>query len=97
MKNPLTSAGIEPATFRFVAQHLNHCATAVPRTGRENQKIIIKKQYEDKKIKMGSEGKMRGRRKRRNGSLRLSLTHTVYIQHHAFNKCMNCLGITRHS
>ena len=29
MKNPLT-VGIEPATFRFVAQHLNHCATAVP-------------------------------------------------------------------
>jgi len=29
MKNPLTAAGIEPATFRFVAQHLNHCATAV--------------------------------------------------------------------
>ena len=25
MKNPLTPAGIEPATFRFVAQHLNHC------------------------------------------------------------------------
>jgi len=22
--------GIEPATFRSVAQHLNHCATAVP-------------------------------------------------------------------
>jgi len=30
MKNPLTPAGIEPATFRFVAQHLNHGATAVP-------------------------------------------------------------------
>jgi len=29
-KNPLTPAGIEPTTFRFVAQHLNHCATAVP-------------------------------------------------------------------
>jgi len=29
MKNPLTPAGIEPATFRFVAQHLNHCATTV--------------------------------------------------------------------
>ena len=29
-KNPLTSAGIEPATFGFVAQHLNRCATAVP-------------------------------------------------------------------
>jgi len=26
----MTSAGIEPATFRFVAQHLNHCATAIP-------------------------------------------------------------------
>jgi len=34
MKNPLTPPGIEPATFRFVAQYLNHCATAVPR---ENQ------------------------------------------------------------
>jgi len=32
MKNPLTPAGIKPATFRFVAQHLNHCATAVPTT-----------------------------------------------------------------
>jgi len=30
MKNPLTPAGIEPETFRFVARHLNHCATAVP-------------------------------------------------------------------
>jgi len=28
-KNPLTPAGIEPAAFRFVTQHLNHCATAV--------------------------------------------------------------------
>jgi len=27
IKNPLTPAGIEPAPFRFVAQHLNHCAT----------------------------------------------------------------------
>ena len=26
----MTPAGIEPATFRFVAQHLNHCTTAVP-------------------------------------------------------------------
>ena len=29
MKNPLIPAGIEPATYRFVAQLLNHCATAV--------------------------------------------------------------------
>jgi len=27
----MTLAEIEKATFRFVAQHLNHCATAVPR------------------------------------------------------------------
>ena len=27
---PTTSSLIEPATFRFVAQHLNHCATVVP-------------------------------------------------------------------
>ena len=26
----MTLSGIEPATFQFVAQHLNHCATAVP-------------------------------------------------------------------
>ena len=26
----MTPAGIEPATFRFAAEHLNHCATAVP-------------------------------------------------------------------
>jgi len=25
----MTPSGIEPATFRFVTQHLNHCATAV--------------------------------------------------------------------
>jgi len=29
-KIPKTPAEIERATFRFVAQHLNHCATAVP-------------------------------------------------------------------
>ena len=27
----MTPAGIQQASFRFVAQHLNHCATAVPR------------------------------------------------------------------
>jgi len=31
-KIPMTPAGFKPATFRFVAQHLNNCATAVPHT-----------------------------------------------------------------
>jgi hypothetical protein len=30
MKNSMTPSGIEPTTFWFVAQYLNHCATAVP-------------------------------------------------------------------
>ena len=29
-KFPMTPARIELVTFRLVAQHLNHCATAVP-------------------------------------------------------------------
>ena len=33
VKNPMTPAGIEPETFRFVAQHRNHCATAVHFSG----------------------------------------------------------------
>ena len=32
IKNPLTPAGIKPATLQFVAQYLNHCATTVPNT-----------------------------------------------------------------
>jgi len=30
IENSLTPAGVEPANFRFVAQHINHCDTAVP-------------------------------------------------------------------
>ena len=32
-KTPMTPSGIEPATFWFVAQHLNHCATITKRNG----------------------------------------------------------------
>ena len=28
IKNPLTPSWIEPATFLFIAQHLNHCAVS---------------------------------------------------------------------
>jgi len=47
MKNPLKPAGIEPATYRFVAQLLNHCATAVPRSKyvEEYNKLIIKQEF----------------------------------------------------
>ena len=38
MKNLLTPAGIETAAFRFVAQHLNHCATAVPAERQDEEK-----------------------------------------------------------
>jgi len=37
----MTQAGIEPATFRFVEQHLNHCATAVPTNNQSVQKKFI--------------------------------------------------------
>ena len=41
---PVTPSGIEPAIFRFVAQHLNHCATAVPLSNRVSS--FIRRLYE---------------------------------------------------
>jgi len=49
MKIPQTPAGIEPASFRFVAQHLNHCATAVPNSFSTNVKF-----YRISSIKLGA-------------------------------------------
>jgi hypothetical protein len=43
-KNPMTPSGSEPATFRFVAQNLNHCATAVPES-REVQQITSRRTF----------------------------------------------------
>jgi len=62
MKNPLTPAGIEPATFRIVAQHLNHCATAVPHkcinclkiTGITNSMFRAQKTVKKTRIKLCS-------------------------------------------
>jgi len=39
MKNSNDTIWIEPATFRFVAQHLNHCPTAIPRRRTVRHKI----------------------------------------------------------
>jgi len=35
----MTPSGIEPMTFRFVAQHLNHCATTAPRLLLDTKKM----------------------------------------------------------
>jgi len=45
----MTPSGIEPATYRFVSQHLNHCATVVPRHKRSwyfNIIIMLTELYE---------------------------------------------------
>jgi len=44
-KNALTPAAIEPATFRFVEQHLNHCATAVSNQESEMYKQTMAAEY----------------------------------------------------
>ena len=37
----MSPAGIEPATFRFLAQHLNHCATTVLQAYFKNVILLI--------------------------------------------------------
>ena len=37
----MTPSGIEPATFRFVSQHLNHCATGVSYMAGRDSHIIV--------------------------------------------------------
>jgi len=52
MKNPLTPAGIEPATFQIVAQYLNHCATAVTLEGSRKLRFpdFMSKAQDDGKV-----------------------------------------------
>jgi len=54
----MTPSGIEQATFQFVAQHLSHCATAVPiiyGTGANTTTEITGRQAAERNI-MCSEG-----------------------------------------
>ena len=54
----MTPAGIEPATFRFVAQHLNHCATAVPdQITLEDMKVLTATPSSDKGPRMSKRKK----------------------------------------
>jgi len=46
MKNPLTPTGIELAAFRFVGQHLNHFATAVPELAGDSRKMCNEDLYD---------------------------------------------------
>jgi len=52
--NEKSTAGIEPATFRIVAQHVNHCATAVP-----HYELCIAEQSLEKRISFVCGGKNR--------------------------------------
>jgi hypothetical protein len=39
----MAPSGIEPANFRFVAQHLNHCAPAVHRWASKTTRSVLSK------------------------------------------------------
>jgi hypothetical protein len=54
----MTPSGIEAATFRFVAQHLNDCATAVPELylylKEIHENLIQDNQYPHYEIQIGN-------------------------------------------
>ena len=54
-KIPMTPAGIEAATFRFVSQHLNHCAIAVPLQNNPNEiKIPFRRKLYKSRLMLGN-------------------------------------------
>jgi hypothetical protein len=52
-RTPTTPSGIERATFRFVAQYLNHCATAVPINLKDNHKNMCNNMLRDNSRHIG--------------------------------------------
>ena len=44
-KIPMTPSGIEPATFRLIAQRLSHCATAVPLQCRFFESVKLRRTF----------------------------------------------------
>ena len=56
----MTPSGFEPATFRFVVQHLNHCATAVPHHPRRLSfpKFIANQQRNEARLSSPSTGRL---------------------------------------
>jgi len=75
MKNPMT-----PATFRFVAQHLNHCATAVP----PDRKVARKTGH-------GAQSFLQGLGKKRSSHYYIYVTNQ---QMYSDTTCLlSCLGV----
>ena len=69
----MTPSGIDPATFQFVAQHLNHCATTVP-----IQDMYIQNVGHDPKKERKIDKKKKESFKRRKEKRKFSLHHEIY-------------------
>ena len=75
----MTPVGIEPATFRFVAQHLNHCATAVPTHNLHKRQTSVPSAGLERKPKHVNDRRPTPLNARPPGSARLIITMFVII------------------
>ena len=88
-KIPMIPTGIEPATFRFAAQHLNHCATAVPKnTGADSNTTMKRMACNNSRWKAANQYKdWRIRRRRK----KISLTADAQVRSQV-HPCGTCCG-----